>query len=188
MPTLQFDACPPCENCPSCYFVAGSRACAVGQIRCTDSDVLSHRGGVRAIATDVGSGCGGRVGVARRATQMRTAKSCGPDPPTLGSSWRVDPPATVANKPGHRGERDHKPSTHRAGNAGLSRRTCGDYARVVFSFPREAAGALARPAFPAPSVIEGQCFGIARTQSAPRECTVAFSSLRGGCLTVKSES
>ena len=46
----------------------------------------------------------------------------------------------------------------------------------------------AHPAFPAPSVIEGQCFGIARTQSAPRECTVAFSSLRGGCLTVKSES
>ena len=37
----------------------------------------------------------------------RTAKSCGPDPPTLGSSfWRdVSREATVAKKPGHRGER-----------------------------------------------------------------------------------
>jgi hypothetical protein len=34
-------ACPPCENCPSYYFVAGSRACVVGQIRCTGSDVAT---------------------------------------------------------------------------------------------------------------------------------------------------
>jgi hypothetical protein len=53
--------------------------------------------------TKRGAGCGGRVGVARRATRMRTAKSCGPDLATLGSSWRVDPPATVTRKPGHRG-------------------------------------------------------------------------------------
>jgi hypothetical protein len=38
---------------------------------------------------------------------LRTAKSCGPDAPTLASSWRkAFPPATVANKPGHRGERE----------------------------------------------------------------------------------
>src|ERR1700731_2229728 len=36
----------------------------------------------------------------------RTAKSCGRDAPTLASSWRKPfPPMTVANKPGHRGER-----------------------------------------------------------------------------------
>jgi hypothetical protein len=37
---------------------------------------------------------------------LRTAKSCGPDAPTLASSWRkAFPPAMVANKPGHQGER-----------------------------------------------------------------------------------
>jgi hypothetical protein len=36
---------------------------------------------------------------------MRTAKSCGPDAPTLASSWRKDfPPAMVARKLGHQGE------------------------------------------------------------------------------------
>ena len=36
---------------------------------------------------------------------MRTAKSCGPDTPTLVSSRRKTiPQATVAIKPGHRGE------------------------------------------------------------------------------------
>jgi hypothetical protein len=39
--------------------------------------------------------------------RMRTAKSCGPDAPTLASSWRgVIRVATVANKPGHRGEHE----------------------------------------------------------------------------------
>jgi hypothetical protein len=39
---------------------------------------------------------------------MRTAKSCGPDAPTLASSSREASflGATVANKPGHRGERE----------------------------------------------------------------------------------
>ena len=38
----------------------------------------------------LGAGCDGRVGCVRRTRQMRTAKSCGPDPPTLGSSSRDD--------------------------------------------------------------------------------------------------
>src|SRR5438270_10807936 len=43
--------------------------------------------------------------VARRRTLLaRTAKPCGPDAPTLASSWRSNPQATVARKPGHRGE------------------------------------------------------------------------------------
>jgi len=36
----------------------------------------------------------------------RTAKSCGPDAPTLVSSWRSNSLTTVANKPGHRGEHE----------------------------------------------------------------------------------
>src|SRR5437763_13159761 len=37
--------------------------------------------------------------------QQRTAKPCGPDAPTLASSLWSDPQATVARKPGRRGER-----------------------------------------------------------------------------------
>ena len=37
----------------------------------------------------------------------RTEKLCGPDAPTLASSsWKTNPRATVARKPGHRGERE----------------------------------------------------------------------------------
>ena len=45
------------------------------------------------------------VGAADESAGPRTAKSCGPDAPTLASSLRQHPQATVANKPGHRGER-----------------------------------------------------------------------------------
>ena len=48
-------------------------------------------------------------GVARRAASSRTAKSCGPDIPTLISSWRDDPPVMVAKKPGSPGRARRKP-------------------------------------------------------------------------------
>src|SRR5277367_6057019 len=51
----------------------------------------------------------------------------------------------------------------------MFRRTCGDYTRVLFYFAREAAGALTRPAFPAPSVFEGHEFRSARASFASRE-------------------
>jgi hypothetical protein len=49
---------------------------------------------------DAGGALDGRCG-------RRTAKSCGPDAPTLASSsWEASfSGATVARKPGHRGER-----------------------------------------------------------------------------------
>ena len=47
-------------------------------------------------------------GVLTKALILRTAKSCGPDAPTLASSSREASflGMTVANKPGHRGERE----------------------------------------------------------------------------------
>jgi hypothetical protein len=65
-----------------------------------------------AIVTDVG--CGMRWTRRRQAREVRagrkrrtrTAKSCGPDTPTLVSSWRSNPSMTVAKEPGHRGERE----------------------------------------------------------------------------------
>src|SRR5258707_9772551 len=71
-----------------------------------------------------------------------TAKSCGSDGPMLASSLREEAQATVANKPGHRGEREVSRKTIARGMPGNFRCDRGDYARVLFYFAREAAGAL----------------------------------------------
>src|SRR5712671_5555318 len=73
---------------------------------------------------------------------MRTAKSCRSDAPMLASSLREDAQATVSNKPGHRGEREVSRKTIARGMPGDFRCDRGDYARVLFYFAREAAGAL----------------------------------------------
>src|SRR5579871_6649609 len=62
---------------------------------------------------------------------------------------------TVATKPDHRGEHEAAVKTIRAGKAGNVRRTCGGLICVLFVFARGAAGALACPAFPAPSLGGG---------------------------------
>jgi Glutathione S-transferase, N-terminal domain len=49
-----------------------------------------HKRGVSRSSRTLGAGCGGRGGVTRRMTRPRTAKPCGPDAPTLASSWRDD--------------------------------------------------------------------------------------------------
>src|SRR5258706_6113577 len=72
----------------------------------------------------------------------RTAKSCRSGAPGLASSLREEAQATVATKPGHRGEREVSRKTIARGMPGDFRCDRGDYARVLFSFAREAAGAL----------------------------------------------
>src|SRR4051812_37577876 len=58
---------------------------AVGQIRGTGSRVYSTEG--RCARHERGVGCGGRGGAERRAALARTAKPCGPEAPTLASSF-----------------------------------------------------------------------------------------------------
>jgi hypothetical protein len=54
-----------------------------------------------------GAGCSGRGGAQDEGANSRTAKSCGPDAPTLEFKLaELSPPATVAKEPGHRGERE----------------------------------------------------------------------------------
>src|SRR5258706_12425086 len=60
----------------------------------------------------------------------------------LASSLREEGRATVSNKPGHRGEREVSRKTIARGMPGDFRCDRGDYARVLFYFAREAAGAL----------------------------------------------
>src|ERR1700691_3570411 len=94
-------------------------------------------------------------GAADESATLRTAKSCGPDAPTLASSfaevsarrrWQTSPVT------GERAEETVK--TIACGNAGRSGETCGDYARVLFCLAREAAGASC-----APGVPHALCFG-----------------------------
>jgi hypothetical protein len=82
---------------------------------------------------------------------LRTAKSCGPDAPTLASSWRKQfPPAMVANKPGHQGEREVSRKTIACGNAGCPGATVVTNARATYS-TRAAAGATGTRHSPLPS-------------------------------------
>ncbi len=76
------------------------------------------------IVTNRGTGCGGRGCADNERRLKRTAKSCGPDTPTLVSSWRLGALMTVARKPGHRGEHEGNRKTIAWGMPGDSGVTC----------------------------------------------------------------
>src|SRR5207253_2518148 len=59
-------------------------------VRMVASSRAAYRGRI-AIVTTRGAGCDGRVHAQGRSAPTRTAKSCGPGPPTLGSSFAGDP-------------------------------------------------------------------------------------------------
>jgi len=133
-------------------------ACGVGQITGTFPPVLCpiERGASRSSRN---VGCGMRWTLVVRLderTDKRTAKPRGSDISTLISTRRQRLRVAlgmVARKPDHQEERGAAVKTIRAGKAGSLRRTCGDYARVLHSFGREAAGVQKHPAFPAPSAF-----------------------------------
>jgi hypothetical protein len=74
---------------------------------------------------------------------LRTAKSCGPDAPTLASSFARGNfrEATVARKPGHRGERGISRKTIARGMPGDSGVTVVTTLVCFFHFAHKAAGA-----------------------------------------------
>src|SRR6266550_5640456 len=91
------NSCPASSGCFS-IFLSSPLAKNISLYRYPKSEIESHRPtpqeGRLAIVTDVGVGCGGRNGVRRACARwtkrlLRTAKPCGPDAPTLASSWRV---------------------------------------------------------------------------------------------------
>jgi hypothetical protein len=125
------------------------------------------------------AGCDGRDGNARRAGLMRTAKSCGPDIPTLMSSWRRCfriAPATVATKPGHRGEREGNRKTTRAGNAGKTGVTVVTMLACSSHVAREAAGANGARHSLRPLILSRDAFFAEPGRViASRECEVTSS-------------
>ena len=88
-----------------------------------------------------------------------TAKSCGPDAPTLASSWRVNRKRRWQTSMVTGESTKETVKTIACGNAGFFRWTCGDYARVLcFTFAREAAGALGARHSPRPLFSKGEDF------------------------------
>src|ERR1700737_974213 len=85
----------------------------------------------------------------------RTAKSCGPDTPTLVSSRRSNPSMTVAKEPGHRGARRKPLKPLRGECRAFSGVTVVTNARVYYHYTR-GCGRIGRPAFPAPSDWRGR--------------------------------
>src|SRR5712691_2783116 len=113
---------------------------------------------------------------------MRTAKSCRSDAPMLASRLREEAQATVSNKPGHRGEREVSRKTIARGMPGDFRYDRGDYARVLFYFAREAAGALGARHSLRPLLSErrnGSCKTRAKSRREIAESYSELPSLRG---------
>src|SRR5579859_6998631 len=122
---------------------------------CLAASRLRMRGVSRSSRT-LEAGCGGCVGVARRAARMRTAKSRGPVPPTLGSSLpEVIRQATVANKPGTPGRSRIRRKPSRRECRHVSAYLCDLLAFVLSTVASKACGCGQHPVFPAPSCFRG---------------------------------
>ena len=119
-----------------------------------------------------GAGCDGRGCAADERRVKRTAKSCGPDAPTLASSPQEAKllRAMVAKKPGHQGEHEAAVKTIAQGRPGCSGEPVVTCSCALF-FCTRGCGCIARPAFPAPFVwgmkIHGQ---LGRCASREGEC------------------
>jgi hypothetical protein len=126
----------------------------------------TQRGGSRRHGR--GAGCGGRGGALDGRCLQRMAKTCGPDTPTLVSSWR----ATAddgGKKADHRGERGISRKPLRAGMSGDFRWLAVN-TRVHTYYPMRTrgCGCIGRPAFPTPSVFRADVFSKPRTHRAAR--------------------
>src|SRR6202023_2967990 len=96
---------------------------------------------------------------ATRDVAPRTAKSCGPDTPTLGSSFaEVFLRGDGGKKARSPGRARYKPLKPLRGECRVNRCDRGDYARMLILFCMRGCGCIARPAFPAPSDFEGVRF------------------------------
>jgi hypothetical protein len=122
------------------------------QIRCMSRRSRPTQGRL-AIVTNAGRDAVDAGGASDEGAILRTAKSCGPDAPTLASSFARGNfrETTVARKPGHRGERGISRKTIARGMPGVSGVTVVTTLVCSFYFCMRGCGCIERPAFPAPS-------------------------------------
>src|SRR5260370_35456405 len=86
----------------------------------------------------------------------------------LASSLREEAQATVSNKPGHRGEREVSRKTIARGMPGETGVTVVTTLVCLFFYHTRGCGCIERPAFPAPSDIQGVGH---RRQTSGRTCS-----------------
>jgi hypothetical protein len=89
------------------------------------------------------------------------------------SRWEMIPPVTVTQKPVSPGRARRSPLTPSRRECRCFGFICGDYACVLSSRARKAAGAVKHPAFPAPSIIQGRSMQ-SLGHFVPRECALLF--------------
>jgi hypothetical protein len=120
------------------------------QITCISPAVSSHRGAVRD-RHGRGTGCGGRGWRQRRRRLRRTAKTRGPDAPTLASSWwKRFRRRWWQQSPVTKESAEETVKTIARGMPGVSGVTVVTCLRA-FYFCTQGCGRVERPAFPAPS-------------------------------------
>jgi len=145
--------------------------------------------GVSRSSRTLGAGCDGRLGASRRVASKRTAKPCGPDAPTLASSsWEASSflGATVANKPGRRGEPGVSRKTIARGMPGVSGVTVVTIAGAAFFLPARPRAHRA-PGFPCALIFEG-AEDSSKTRAKTRgEIAQAWLRASTRCLTSESE-
>jgi hypothetical protein len=145
--------------------------------------IPSPQEGRIAIVTDVGGGerwtprmCSALT--RRRTHPQRTAKSCGPDPPTLGSSLQMTSlQATAARQPG--APRRSRISRQTIARGMPDRFGCPVVAcvrKMHISLHARPAGAASIRCSPRPLDVEGGRYGIHPGASVPRECERASLS------------
>ena len=117
-----------------------------------------HWRGVSRSSRTLGAGCGGRKEAQRAVSaptkaSSRTAKSCGPDSPTLGSSLSGDEPVRRwrLSSPALQGEHEAAVKTTAQGMPDCSGLACGQ-CRLLFLL-QAGHGCGQHPAFPAPSYL-----------------------------------
>ncbi len=144
--------------CPSCQSAAGARVEPSGKspAQFRASCARSKRGVSRSSRTLGGEAVDAFV-CERRTQKRRTAKSCGPGISTLMPSRQCfalrGQRRQQARSPGRARRKPLKPFAQ--GMLERIRRTCSNH--LVCFLARETTGALERPAFPAPSDVEGRC-------------------------------
>ena len=128
-----------------------------------------------AIVTNVGSGMRWTRQCRKTSDTTRTAKSCGPDAPTLASRSWSDLRTTVAKGPGHRGEHEVTVKTIAQGRPDVFGEPVVTTLVCFLSFAREAARASGTRLSLRPLAF-GRTDLTTRARSAPREGGHVFSS------------
>jgi hypothetical protein len=171
--------------CPSCQRAAAAIVDLTPKSAPSSRPSRPHKRGVSRSSRTLGAGCNGRG-------QRRKTSGAGADGKSrvvltprrwcqvCAEAIRAGDGGKKARSPGRARRKTLKPLRR---ECRLMRCTCGDYARVLFHFAREAAGASCAPGIPC-ALLFSRVAATTRTLAAPRECggvAAVLSAIPGCC-------